>query len=530
MTQPTYISVVPVQNTFIHYKDLSKTCRSHSAPARPARCDVDAYDHQEICRTAPSRTVKQTLQQLSLEELCWILDVYGVEYLQCEEHRRAVRAVAPRSLVARTDLAPLVNDGTGQHARRYLSSLSFRELVVILRNLANKKLSTPGYANTHGVHHFVSICNALVGAQFRSWGASPLVLAVPLMQHVCDELGFSSLWHETRSRNEIQKHLKVVVTFVRAGTGVPLVGALAELEQIRAVIPDASVTEWPQSCEDSTTVWHVMGHTRAISFADVDKVPISNLSLVIFNGCNSLALGRHMRARGVKNVICWNGAVPDQVAEEFGIAFWDTCRSECDIRAIYAKACSSFPPEHRPVLLDEKMTSMDADETCFKPPLEVFLNVKDPTSCNTLSREFDGSQATVHEHTAHNNMVMVTPAGSSSPVIWRFGHWDLLHAPAKKEPLGRLDKNIRRYSIKDKLAVEPWLASLMEAINFNTNVSGGAAKFRREIAAIKAQMPQKKRKQLDDAIQGFTSKTYGNHARAIAPLIEKWRHPKRRRL
>jgi len=90
--------------------------------------------------------------------------------------------------------------------------------------------------------------------------------------------------------------------------------------------------------------------------------------------------------------------------------------------------------------------------------------------------------------------------------------------PTKPE-LAKRTKQRTRYTEDDRKAAPAYMAKLMEAADFNSNVSGGAKRFRDMMAEAKNLAPKEHRQEIE-AIP-FKPNTSGVHACALDELIQK---------
>ena len=61
-----------------------------------------------------------------------------------------------------------------------------------------------------------------------------------------------------------------------------------------------------------------------------------SIDVVILNACDTVRLGRDLKAAGVKHVVCWKGKLADAVAAEFSSLFYQALnRNPCDYRKAF---------------------------------------------------------------------------------------------------------------------------------------------------------------------------------------------------
>ncbi|CAE8653415.1 unnamed protein product [Polarella glacialis] len=277
-----------------------------------------------------------------------MLHRYGVDGLQSQEDQSYVQSVfAPRS-------SSLVGDLISEQLHRYLSSLSFQELVVIMRNTVRTKLGAEG-GRCHEINQVVQVCDDLAGAQLRHKAVVPSVFVSARMRMILRQLDLSYFWDEIQLKSGPLWGKLALSTCKDESSDWRALGKITGgAGHDQESFPERMICPWPPKLDDSC-VWYLCGHTDSLMLSQESLAAASSLQPAVLNGCGTELLGRQLLGVGVACVVCWPGPVPDRTASLFGRAFLQQCIAGLDVTAAFTHASNLIQPAGAtPMLLTQE--------------------------------------------------------------------------------------------------------------------------------------------------------------------------------
>jgi len=417
---------VPVSQTHVHYHirapaSGSRT-RSRSAPTEAALAPCWPLRDNSGPRVRPTKATRKVLQSLSVEELSGIAREYGLKKLCCPEDQRVATRLLPESHVR--PLAQLQPSTC-----RLLESLSWDQLIGLLRELAHRRMGTNvGAAGHHrspcssaGAEYLAWVFDVLLGSQLRDDAPCQLAAADESLMawrssRICADYDLTHLWEEV-ARRLGGSCGSLLYLFSR-----PVPRLDEELRCIRRLVSSCHAVsighamDWGEleclirSCD----VLYVGGmHDRALNRLKQIGGGL-RLSMAILNVCCSGKLAKHLVSRGVRHATYWPAFVSDSEAASFGVglvnSLFEDCIADAFERAKFGVSCLERAP---------KLIS--------RAQLHPNTNVVDADDVVLEQRGISGKPgyaekpAKVLPHTAVNGWVRVCVG--EDIVSWRAGHW-----------------------------------------------------------------------------------------------------------